>query len=130
MGIEEKIKALLLMVVDRHGGNKSAAASSLNANTVTFWSWVEGRRGLNKALCDVIDRAGGVLLLPGEGTATDCHRCQNLEKEIDTLNAEIGRLKAKNEAYLEAISAQAAAQSKAEVDQRPPLQALAKGQIS
>ena len=66
MGIENDIQKLFSKVLEEYGGNKSAAAEALGVNNVTFWGWITGKRSLNSVLCGAIDKAGGILLLPGE----------------------------------------------------------------
>ena len=69
MNAEDSIKALFNKVIEDHGGNKSAAAASLHTNEVTFWGWVKGSRGLNKALLKAIDQAGARIIFPGRSSA-------------------------------------------------------------
>ena len=64
MGMEESIKKLFVQLVKQHGGNKAKAARSIGVDPPTFWCWITGKRSFNPALCQAIDRAGGVLLLP------------------------------------------------------------------
>ena len=70
MGIEESIKELFNRLIAQYGGNKAAAAASIGVNPVTFWGWVKSKRSLNPALCQAIDRAGGILLIPGDSVPT------------------------------------------------------------
>lgn len=88
--MEEKIKKLFLQVMEKHDGNKSNAAASLGVNNVTFWSWVNGKRGLNSTLCSAIDHAGGVLLIPGD----EQHTKFDKSGDIDKLQAENAALRA------------------------------------
>ena len=66
MGIEESIKELFNRLIAQHSGNNAAAAASIGVNPVTFWGWMNNKRGLNHTLCQAIDRAGGILLIPGD----------------------------------------------------------------
>lgn len=66
MGIEESIMELFNRLIVQHDGNKAAAAAAIGVNPVTFWGWVRSKRGLNSTLCQAIDRAGGILLIPGD----------------------------------------------------------------
>jgi len=70
MKSEERIKQLFQKVLDDHGGNKAAAAASLDTNHVTFWGWVQGKRGLSKALLNAIDKAGAQITFPDQPIAT------------------------------------------------------------
>ncbi len=66
MGMAESISKLFMQLVERHGGNKANAARSLGVDPTTFWNWASGKRSFNPALCQAIDRAGGILLIPGD----------------------------------------------------------------
>ncbi|MDR0827357.1 MAG: hypothetical protein LBN33_05705 [Desulfovibrio sp.] len=68
MSIEKDIQQLFELILQQHGGNKAAAAESLNVNPVTFWHWVTKTRNLPSTLCKAIDRAGARLLIPGDQT--------------------------------------------------------------
>lgn len=94
MKTEENIKRLFAKVLEEHGNNKSAAAASLETNPVTFWGWVTGKRGLNKALCSAIDKAGGKLFLPGEDAPLSAR--QGSEREIERLREKADALAREN----------------------------------
>lgn len=66
MGMAESISKLFMQLVERHGGNKAGAARSLGVDPTTFWNWASGKRSFNPALCQAIDRDGGILLIPGD----------------------------------------------------------------
>lgn len=66
MGIEHDIQRLLANVLKEFNGNSAAAAASLGVNPVTFWGWMQGTRRPARVLYEAIDKAGGVLLIPGE----------------------------------------------------------------
>ena len=66
MGMAESISKLFMQLVERHDGNKANAARSLGVDPTTFWNWASGKRSFNPALCQAIDRAGGILLIPGD----------------------------------------------------------------
>lgn len=107
MNIEEKIKQLFDQVIEKYNGNKSAAAESLGVNVVTFWGWVKGSRSMNKALLGAIDRAGGILIIPGDpapGQSMDAEdligKVRELEKQVD----ELKEYKAKYEAARELVA--------------------------
>ena len=102
MKIEESIKRLFANVLEEYGNNKSAAAASLEANPVTFWGWVTGKRGLNKALCSAIDKAGGKLLLPGEDTSFSSG--QDSAREIEKLREKTESLARENALLYKLVS--------------------------
>ena len=114
MGIENDIQKLFSKVVDKYDGNKAAAAESLGVNTVTFWGWVTGKRSLNSVLCGAIDKAGGILLVPGapppDTTPPNAAQdIQTLTKQIKELEKQIEELKVyknKWEGHIETIRAQ------------------------
>lgn len=108
MGIEADIQRLFAKVLQKYGGNKAAAAASLDVNNVTFWGWVTGKRQINPALCKAIDRAGGVLLLPGERTQTSAKSDDDLEKmreRVAVLEHEISLMERERTALNEANDA-------------------------
>ena len=92
MGIENDIQRLFAGVLDEHGGNKAAAAASLDVNAVTFWGWTTGKRKPPSALCKAIDSAGGKLLLPGEFPPAS----PDQSRDIESLKKEIGFLTREN----------------------------------
>ena len=114
MGIENDIEKLFSKVVDNYDGNKAAAAEALGVNTVTFWGWVTGKRSLNSVLCGAIDKAGGILLVPGESnsdptSSNTAQNVQNFTKQIEELEKQVEELKIyknKWEGHLETIRAQ------------------------
>lgn len=117
MGIENDIQKLFSKVLDQYGGNKSAAAEALGVNNVTFWGWVTGKRSLNPVLCGAIDKAGGILLIPGElptPTPQPEPNIQFLNKRIEELEKKVEELrdyKAKWEGHLELVRAQSGVSS-------------------
>ena len=113
MGIENDIQKLFSKILEQYGGNKSAAAEALGVNNVTFWGWVTGKRSLNPVLCGAIDKAGGILLIPGESLhTTSMHQPESsvqLNKRIEELEKKVEELrdyKAKWEGHLETVRAQ------------------------
>ena len=102
MGIEESILALFKQLIAQHGGNKAAAAASIGVNSVTFWGWVKSKRGLNRALCQASDRAGGILLIPGDSVPasreiklqTSSHPQGSSSEQVAALEARIRELEA------------------------------------
>lgn len=124
MGMAESISKLFMQLVERHGGNKADAARSLGVDPTTFWNWASGKRSFNPALCQAIDRAGGILLIPGDsvpasgetkpqaaprpqGAASD--RISELEAQVKELEAQVRALeiyKHKWEGHIEAVRAQ------------------------
>lgn len=119
MGIENDIQKLFSKVVDKYNGNKAAAAESLGVNPVTFWGWVTGKRSLNPVLCGAIDKAGGILLVPGASPPDHtppnaAQDIQALTKQIVELEKQIEYLKVyknKWEGHIETIRAQNGADS-------------------
>ena len=111
MSIEESIKKLFNQLIEQHGGNKAAAAASIGVNPVTFWGWVNSKRGLNPALCQAIDRAGAILLIPGDNLPTagstqpQAHRQQegasqriiDFESTIAKLQAELAETRSERD---------------------------------
>lgn len=93
MGIEKDIQRLFAGVLEKCGGNKAAAAASLNVNAVTFWGWATGKRKPPKALCAAIDSAGGKLLMPGEMPPASPDKV----KDVEDLRREIAFLTRENE---------------------------------
>jgi len=96
MGIEKDIQRLFSGVIERHGGNKAAAAASIDVNPVTFWHWVSQTRKFPSTLCKAIDSAGGRLLIPGEAPPVIPEQNSEIEalrKEIDFLTRENGLLR-------------------------------------
>ena len=123
MGIEESIKELFNRLIAQHSGNNAAAAASIGVNPVTFWGWMNNKRGLNHTLCQAIDRAGGILLIPGDSvpaggsTQPPTHgqlegasqRVVELEAQVKELEAQVRALevyKHKWEGHIEAVRAQ------------------------
>ena len=92
MTIENDIQRLFEMVLQKYGGNKAAAAASLNTNAVTFWHWVSGTRKLPSTLCKAIDNAGGRLLLPGENAPLSTEQ----DREVERLREKIEHLTKEN----------------------------------
>jgi hypothetical protein len=91
MGIEEDIKSLFKEVLVKHGGNKAAAARSLDTNSVTFWGWVTAERKPPAALCRAIDKAGAKLVWTGEDVFTLSAKDQEIKKlqeKIESLSRE------------------------------------------
>ena len=90
-------------------------------NNVTFWGWISGKRSLNPVLCGAIDKAGGILLIPGETTsdASSPHaspqdymqRIEELERQVEELKS----YKIKWEGQLELAKAQAECSSKPKI---------------
>lgn len=120
MGMENDIQKLFSQILDQYGGNKSAAAEALGVNNVTFWGWVTGKRSLNSVLCGAIDKAGGILLIPGEvsrpasrqapssqsGTNEEMRQLNQKIKELEKKVEELRDYKAKWEGHLELVRAQ------------------------
>lgn len=114
MGIENDIQKLFSKILEQYGGNKSAAAEALGVNNVTFWGWVTGKRSLNSVLCGAIDKAGGILLVPGETArpvpqqpkTEDPHQLNQRIKELEKKVEELRDYKAKWEGHLELVRAQ------------------------
>lgn len=111
MGIEKDIIRLFQKVIDEYGSARQAAAH-LDTNNVTLWNWVTGKRSLNPALCKAIDKAGGILLIPGErmpeGEGVP-QRIAQLEDENAALKQEVESLKryqAMWEGHIETVRAQ------------------------
>ena len=96
MGIENDIQKLFSKVLEEYGGNKSAAAEALGVNNVTFWGWITGKRSLNSVLCGAIDKAGGILLIPGEKPCPSPQPCHP-EQDMRALNQRIKELEKKVE---------------------------------
>lgn len=67
MGYLDDIQKILKQVLERHNGNKAAAAASLGVNSVTFWGWIEGTRiPTTQALAPLMDKLNASVLLPDE----------------------------------------------------------------
>ena len=116
MGIAQDILTLFQGVIDSYDGSCRAAAANLGINNVTLWNWVTGKRSLNDTLCKAIDRAGGVLLLPGDARSQQggdlSQRLEELEKENMALRervAELTRYQAMWEGHIETVKAQSGA---------------------
>lgn len=102
MKIEEKIQKLFAQVIEKYDGNKKAAADSLGVNTVTFWGWVKSGRGMTmiRPLLNAIERAGGVLLIPGDhppqASSVSNLDDSDLKKEITRLEEALRRANVDN----------------------------------
>ena len=92
MGIEQDIERLFASVLEKYRGNKAAVAASLDINAVTFWGWATGKRKPPAALCKAIDKAGGILLIPGEPAPVR----QENEEELVRLRDKIDSLTREN----------------------------------
>lgn len=136
MNLEEKLLSRLAAMKDNRGEISALVrASGVDQGSISRALKPREKKpqdiGLSK-VSQILDAMGARVIFPDEipsaapvsqPVSTECQNCEVLKEEIKRLTFKI-------EGMVELASAQAAAQSKAEVDQRPPLQALAKGQSS
>lgn len=95
MGFDRDIKKMLMQVLKDCNGNKAAASEKLGINSVTFWSWMNGKRKpVQLAIASAIDKAGAHLVFKSE---TIENLKEEVMPEIYKLELENNRLKLEKE---------------------------------